>query len=448
MPTFDHQTLALLSDALTKLDDGFGELPNFTPAVDRNQLAAVLNTVAERMRDNYPYQHPFYLGQMLKPPHAVARLAYALALFINPNNQALDGGRASSAMEKEAVAMIAAMYGWDTHLGHLTGGGTLANMEGLWIAAETMGRDKILVASEQAHYTHNRLSDVLGLNFEPVAIDSRGRMDLDHLKRLLDEHEVGTVIATLGTTAIGAVDPLPALLNLRDQYGFRIHVDSAYGGYFTLANNLAPSARAAYDAITEADSLAIDPHKHGLQPYGCGCILFKDPAVGTLYSHDSPYTYFSSDELHLGEISLECSRAGAAAVGLWATHQMLPPVAEGEFAQDISKCRAAALDLYQKIKADGRYIVPFAPELDIVIWLPKATSVTEAAAKAQQVFDAAAEKDIHLALATLPVSLFEGQLDGWDIDADYATCLRACVMKPEHIDWMDTIWARLAAIAV
>src|SRR6185436_2957634 len=72
-------------------------------------------------------------------------------------------------------------------------------------------------------------------------------------------------------------------------------------------------------AIAECDSVVVDPHKHGLQPYGCGAVLFADPGVGRLYSHDSPYTYFTSDELHLGEISLECSRAGAAAAAAgWA----------------------------------------------------------------------------------------------------------------------------------
>ena len=82
-------------------------------------------------------------------------------------------------------------------------------------------------------------------------------------------------------------------------------------------------ARRAFAAIGQADSIVIDPHKHGLQPYGCGCVLFRDPAVGRFYKHDSPYTYFTSKQLHLGEISLECSRAGAAAVALWATQQLL-----------------------------------------------------------------------------------------------------------------------------
>ena len=95
----------------------------------------MLTEVAERLKDNYPYGDPLYAGQMLKPPHEVARRAYEMALKINPNNHALDGGRASSAMEKEAVAEIARMFGWEEHLGHLCGGGTLANLEALWIAS-------------------------------------------------------------------------------------------------------------------------------------------------------------------------------------------------------------------------------------------------------------------------------------------------------------------------
>ena len=62
-----------------------------------------------------------------------------------------------------------------------------------------------------------------------------------------------------------------------------------------------------------------------VQPFGCGAVLFRDPSVGRFYQHDSPYTYFTSDELHLGEISLECSRAGAAAAALWLTFRLLPP---------------------------------------------------------------------------------------------------------------------------
>src|SRR3989454_1935138 len=145
----ETQSLAILRRALDRLDAGFAGLPQAKgPRQDAAALERVLLDVAERLQDNYPYFHPLYAGQMLKPPHPIARLAYALAMFLNPNNHALDGGRASSAMEKEAVAEIARMFDWDAHLGHLCSGGTMANLEALWIAGQLRSRTKVL-ASQQ-----------------------------------------------------------------------------------------------------------------------------------------------------------------------------------------------------------------------------------------------------------------------------------------------------------
>jgi glutamate/tyrosine decarboxylase-like PLP-dependent enzyme len=293
----DQDGLPAFLEAIKKLDAGFSELPGYesgAPGIER--LAEVLNATAERLQDNYPYFHPLYAGQMLKPPHPVARLAYALAMWINPNNHALDGGRATSAMEKEAVTDLAGMYGWKNFLGHLCGGGTMANLEALWVAGQLHPGKKIL-ASEQAHYTHGRFSGVLQLPFETVACDARGRMDAHALAKRLERGDVGTVVATMGTTATGSVDPLPEVLALGEKHRFRVHADAAYGGYFVLAANLDEAAAQAFARIGEVDSIVIDPHKHGLQPYGCGCVLFRDPGVGRLYKHDSPYTYFSSAEL-------------------------------------------------------------------------------------------------------------------------------------------------------
>ena len=95
------------------------------------------------------------------------------------------------------------------------------------------------MGSEQAHYTHSRISRVLKLEFGAVAADCAGRMRLDALEDELRKGDVGTVVVTLGTTAIGAVDPLPEILALRERYGFRVHVDAAYGGYFRLIRGCA-----------------------------------------------------------------------------------------------------------------------------------------------------------------------------------------------------------------
>jgi tyrosine decarboxylase/aspartate 1-decarboxylase len=426
------------------MEKGFAKLPPaVTHVVNKRDFEKVLYEVAERMEDNYPYFHPLYAGQMLKPPHPIARLAYMLSMWINPNNHALDGGRASSIMEKEAVAEIANMFDWKTHVGHLTGGGTMANLEALWVAGQ-INPGKKVVASEQAHYTHSRISSVLGLKFEAVECDHDGRMDIDALKETLANGDVGTVVATIGTTATGAVDPLPRLLELQKEYGFRLHADAAYGGYFILANNLNPETRASFDKLGEVDSIVIDPHKHGLQPYGCGCVIFHDPTVARFYKHDSPYTYFTSKDLHLGEISLECSRAGASAVGLWATQKMMPLIEGGEFSKSLGAGREASLKLYQKLKADDRFVTADPPELDIVVWAPVAAKVSEASELSRKIFNEAAKRNLHLALVELPIEVFNCDMKK---DRETITCLRSVLMKPEHLEWIDHIWGILDSAA-
>ena len=302
----EKDSVELLKKALDKLESGF-ELPALDFDVDYQKMERVMMLVAEKMKNNYPYFHPLFAGQMLKPPHPIARAAYMLAMWINPNNHAMDGSKASSPMEKEVVADLAKMFGLQQHLGHLTGGGTMANLEGLWVAGQ-IHPEKTIVASDQSHYTHERISAVLKLEFEKVKTDRFSRMDLDHLEEKLKKGNVGTVVCTMGTTGTGAVDPLDKLLDLQKKYDFRIHADAAYGGYFGLLENLDEFTSKKYDLLNQVDSIVIDPHKQGLQPYGCGCILFSDPSVARYYLHDSPYTYYTSEELHLGEISLECSR--------------------------------------------------------------------------------------------------------------------------------------------
>jgi glutamate/tyrosine decarboxylase-like PLP-dependent enzyme len=302
-----------------------------------------------------------------------------------------------------------------------------------------------VAASTQAHYTHGRLSAVLGVPFVEIATDAQGRMDVNALARVLGSGMVGTVVATLGTTAAGRADPLHEMLPMCRRHGVRVHVDAAYGGYFTLAGNLDSATRAAFDRIADADSIVIDPHKHGLQPYGCGCVLFRDPGVGRFYKHDSPYTYFTSGDVHMGEITLECSRAGASAVALWTTLRVLPLVRGGEFAQSLEKCREGALALHEALCAEERCVPLFVPELDIVVWAMRGARASEASALARAVFDAAAARDLHLALATFPREMAEpcGAIREWDADA--VACLRSCVMKPEHREWIPEVLARLRA---
>lgn len=419
--------------------------------VDDAALDRAFHQLSDRLTDNYPFGHPNYVGQMLKPPHPAAVLGYVSAMLINPNNHALDGGPATAQMEKEVVARLAGMFGFTEHLGHLTSSGTIANLEALWAARESHPGKRIAYSAD-AHYTHSRMCGVIGVEGVAIATDDRGRMDLAALERELATGTIGTVVATLGTTGLGALDPLPEIVALARAHGARVHVDTAYGGFFALiADDAADGvAKAPYAAIAEVDSVVVDPHKHGLQPYGCGAVLFRDPSVGRFYVHDSPYTYFSSDELHLGEISLECSRAGAAAAALWLTLEVIPLTGDGLGAV-LRANRQGALAWAQLLQESDDLALYQDPELDIVTYFPRRASMSAIDAASHDLFVQAAalppEQQLHL--ATYAVKGAGLAARGHDVaqDVDIARIMRSTVMKPESAARIAEIHDRLASLS-
>jgi glutamate/tyrosine decarboxylase-like PLP-dependent enzyme len=392
-----------------------------------------------------PFFHPRYAGQMLKPPHPVAVASYLAAMIVNPNNHALDASQATSPMEVEVMNSLATMFGLpDTALGHLTSSGTIANLEALWIARE-LAPGVAVLHSEAAHYTHGRMCQVLGVESRAVRAHPDGRLDLDAVEAEIARGGVGTVVLTPGTTGLGAVDDIRAALELKERHGVRLHVDGAYGGFYTLLGE-----HDAYAAIGQCDSVVVDPHKHGLQPYGCGAVLFADPTVGRFYKHDSPYTYFTSDELHLGEISLECSRAGAAAGALWLTLQAFPLERERGLGALLGACRRAALDLAQRVRASDALELHLDPALDIVTYWPRRARMSEIDAASDAMLHAgmADTKDpIFLSTLRVDADAFAALHPDIERDADAVRVLRSVLMKPEHEAWVGELHARLETLA-
>ncbi len=153
--------------------------------------------------------------------------------------------------------------------------------------------------------------------------------------------------------------------------------------------------------------------------------------------HDSPFTYFSSKELHLGEISLECSRPGAAAAALWATQKLLPLVRGGEFAGGLERGREAAMQFFRAIESTGLFVAAFEPELDILVFVPKGDSIEEISAESRRIFAAAARRGLHLAVAELPVKFWSSLKP--ESGRATVTCLRSVLMKPEHLEWVGRV---------
>jgi glutamate/tyrosine decarboxylase-like PLP-dependent enzyme len=439
--------------AIEEWQEGFGPFEaDPSMLVGDERFASAFAELTGRLRSNYPFFHPSYAGQMLKPAHPAAVAGYLAAMLINPNNHALDGGPATGQMEKEAVAALAAMFGLGTHLGHLTSSGTIANLEALYVARET--HPGLGVAySEEAHYTHARMCGVLGIEGTSVPADAGGRMDTGALDALLAGGRIGTVVATAGTTGLGAIDPVHEILAVARRHGARVHVDAAYGGFFTLLAGQPGEAGldpAPWRAIAECDSVVVDPHKHGLQPYGCGAILFSDPEVGRFYLHDSPYTYFTSDELHLGEISLECSRAGASAAALWLTLRLLPLTADG-LGRVLAACRRAARGWAALIGESALLELYQPPELDIVCYFPRLPGATMSAIDEASVSILArgmkASRPAFLSTLRVTAAGMSRRHPGVTADQEGARILRSVLMKPEARGYVTELHARVEELA-
>ena len=264
---------------------------------------------------NYPYFHPSYAGQMLKPPHPAAVAGYLAAMLINPNNHALDGGPGHLGDgEGGRWRELAAMFGFrhpprppDQQRHDRQPGGALRRP-----GAAPRPRRRL----QRRGALHPR-PDVRGARragARPSAVDGAGRIDLGALDELLAGGGIGTVVATAGTTGLGAIDPVHEVLAVARRHGVRVHVDAAYGGFFTL---LAGAGRpgGARPAPLAGDRRVRLGRGRPAQARAAALRLRRGAVRRSRRSagstpHDSPYTYFTSDELHLGEISLECSRAG------------------------------------------------------------------------------------------------------------------------------------------
>ena len=449
-----------LTQWLGKAVDGFdGWAQQWGPIVshpsteiDEAKLSEALDELLERLQGNYPFFHPRYIGQMLKPPHPAAVIGYLAAMLHNPNNHALDGGEPTSVMEKELIPELAAMFHLPTEtLGHLTSSGTIANLEALFIARE-LHPGKAIAFGAEAHYTHSRMCHVLGVEGIAVPSDNTGRMNVNALEALLATDRIGTVVVTSGSTGLGMVDRIEDIVPMAHQLGVRVHVDAAYGGFFSILawadSDLVPVA--SFKAIAECDSVVVDPHKHGLQPYGCGAVLFRDPTVGRFYLHDSPYTYFTSAELHLGEISLECSRAGAAAAALWLTRKVVPWTMDGLGARLAAGQRAA--QHWRELLQQSASLALFQDaDLDIVTFLPRQGSVAELSAAARGLF----QRAMNDAIDPVFVATYGVSTDALLLrhpkrarDAETGMILRSVVMKPENESKIADLHRRLESLLV
>jgi aromatic-L-amino-acid decarboxylase len=261
--------------------------------------------------------HPRFLAYITSSGSPVGALADLLASALNANLGRWDISPVASEIEAQAVRWVAELLGYPTNCGGLlTSGGNMANFLAFIAARRAkahwdLRRDGVVAGpaltayvSAEAHTWVDKAADVAGLGARAirwVPTDGRERMSPTALTaQVAADRAAGhlpfLVVGTAGTTATGAVDPLPELAAIARQHDLWLHVDGAYGAPAAAV----PEAPAELRAIALADSVAVDPHKWLYAPLEAGCILMRDPdALAAAFSFMP--SYYKQDKPADGE---------------------------------------------------------------------------------------------------------------------------------------------------
>ena len=242
--------------------------------------------------------HPRWLAYITASPTPVSVLGSLASAALNQNTALWRAAPSATAIELQTLGWIAEMLGLPkTAEGIFVSGGQMAN-----IVAHAVMRDvKVpwdvrqygmrgpegdapqvrIYASSELHYCHEQAADLLGMGraaVRNVPVDESYRMRLDSLSQMIAEDRKRgdlpvAIVATAGTVGTGATDPIPELLEAARREDLWLHVDGAYGAFATLAESCPPDLR----ALSQADSVACDPHKWLYAAIDAGVVLFREP---------------------------------------------------------------------------------------------------------------------------------------------------------------------------
>jgi glutamate/tyrosine decarboxylase-like PLP-dependent enzyme len=215
----------------------------------------------------------------------------------------------------------------------------------------------VIFVPATAHYSWPKTAALLGLGTQAVKlieVDLNGRMSMVALRKALDKclekgQPVLQVVAVMGSTEEGAVDPLQEIVHLREEYqqmglNFVIHADAAWGGYFTsilrksglLGNDRAITIDSHpqlfisdhftrhFTALKHVDSVTLDPHKSGFIPYPAGSLCYRNGAMRDLIAYTAPVVFHGGTDITVGPYGIEGSKPGAAAASVYLSHKVIP----------------------------------------------------------------------------------------------------------------------------
>ncbi|HET9482206.1 MAG TPA: pyridoxal-dependent decarboxylase [Candidatus Polarisedimenticolia bacterium] len=326
---------------------------------------------------------PRYFGLFNPTPTVIGVFADAIASMLNQNMAAWCHGPAGAQIEKTVIRWMCDLIGFpDGAFGTMTSGGTVANLTGLKVAlsekvpevrrigvAAAEGRPTFYV-STQAHYSVDRLADVLGLGSEGmrrIQGDGSGRIVPELLERQIrSDIDAGrlpfAVIGIAGTTTSGAIDPLDELADLCARHRLWCHVDAAWGG----AVRMSERHRGLLSGIERADSVTLDPHKWFSVPYAAGAIVVRDGAALRRAFEVKPHyvsdrAFVEHEDLNLFQFGIHGSRRFDA-LKVWLS---LRQYGRRGYAEAVDRQIALAEYLARKVEASEDLIPASPPSLGV-----------------------------------------------------------------------------------
>jgi aromatic-L-amino-acid/L-tryptophan decarboxylase len=305
--------------------------PNESPGVIREALGTgslpeqgaeardLLEEAADLLFDHSTFNgHPRFMAVITSSAAPIGALGDLLVAAVNPNVGAWPGAPMGTEIEAQTIRWIAELIGYPKDCGGLlVSGGNMGNFVGFLAARKAkvtwdvrtagmrgkQSRQLRVYTSSETHTWIHKATDMFGLGTDAIRwipVDGQLRMDTSALRNQIQaDIEAGDVpflvIGTAGTVSTGAVDPLPAIAAICREYDLWFHVDGAYGGFAAvLLNDRKATVPGDLKGISEADSVAVDPHKWLYAPLEAGCALVRNPeALRDAFSFHPPYYHFA-----------------------------------------------------------------------------------------------------------------------------------------------------------
>jgi aromatic-L-amino-acid decarboxylase len=315
--------------------------------------------------------HPRFFGYVASGSTPIGAFADLIASALNSNVTSWRSAPAATEVERTVLCWLGSLIGYgEDARGLLTSGGSMANLNALFIAHRVKAKDETsrqglwnagqpmtVYASDQVHLSIPKAADVLGLGRDQVRLlktDERFRLDVRALREhLVSDTDKGLrpfcIVASAGTVNTGAVDPLNEIAEVAEEFGLWLHVDGAYGAFSALDETKRP----LFAGIERADSVSLDPHKWLYAPVDCGCLLFRDErCVRQVFSEgeaDYIKVHEQTDEesFAVWDYGIELSRRFRA-LKIWL---MLRYYGVERVAAAISKDNALAVELAERVSA-------------------------------------------------------------------------------------------------